>query len=336
MMLKRPVPEKEPLKELLKKHTLETLKQFTKGASKVEISWLPENSELRPVNPPVDPPQVSHSPSASTTTIKSPSPSSSSSSKNSTSSTSKNSTSSTSKKSSSSTSKNSSSSKMMLGIRRPGTPVLHSKSNLSKITYKDFTDSKSIEVSGPKPYFLLQASGDLQLKANRVKFDGFRILLQSESTEFVPRYDVVVQKEGLFVAVEIPGLWMNENGQLEDASIKEEIIFVDGMDGKGSNLQLSGEKCRIFVAYEKDEKDAGQWKRQKLKDEKEIIEKVVETIPQGGINQGRQFGPFTIVIPLPQNIEDNLDKADIVVTNGLYLCFLPNKVTKQVAKRNKI
>jgi len=187
------------------------------------------------------------------------------------------------------------------------------ESGIEEVKYSEWI--KAPKIIDPKLacHFKLIADGDVSLKADKVNFDGFRILLIRKENQFdPPKHDVLRLDNGMCVLVDLPGFGV-EGG---DPGKFESKIKLNPL----RELVIKGERELFYVDYE----DTSFSKPSITKYFPETVK--LPRLPSNQVNVERPSGPFQITIPLPGDIEDDMKKIKSVLKNGVLMIWLPKKV----------
>jgi len=175
-----------------------------------------------------------------------------------------------------------------------------------EILFEEWINSEALEKVGTETgQFKLIAQGNFELKASKLKFEGFSILL-SPAAEFCPNYDVIRDDYGLQVIVDLPGI--NQKFPASGYPIEVNI----SIEEKASLLHIKGK--RSLYKYVKQTLNY------------ELYDKFEE--PHKYARQDlnfRQSSSFNISIQIPQDISDNNKESQSFIQKGVLFVILPKK-----------
>jgi len=172
-----------------------------------------------------------------------------------------------------------------------------------EINFEEWLGCTAVFVPPQETKHLLQIGGDLSLKADKVDFDGFRILLTRNTEEFAPKYDILELKNGLEVVVDLPQLGVKE--------VKTKISYEVGK----SVLSISGKRELFFYDWSG---SSGPIKVPYSPDNCKII-------PSLELKRARQQSEFQFDIVLPQTVSDVIKYAKKHTESGVFAIYLENK-----------
>jgi len=149
----------------------------------------------------------------------------------------------------------------------------------------------------------------LQLKADYVVFDGFRIMLTRHDDEYLPRYDVIEDNEHVQVVVDIPGLCLEE-----DDYTGGNFSFKATRD-KHSTLVISGKRQLQHMKLNNNQQEFLPYKQRG--GNTTVIKRLDALF--------RQQSEFSFEIPLPQTLHDDEDQMRMFLDNGVAYILIPKK-----------
>jgi len=164
--------------------------------------------------------------------------------------------------------------------------------------------------------------GDHSLNSDQISFDGFRIVLKRISNEyFTPNYDVSLQNGGMLVAVEVPGLILNDSQQVENGNFSLDLEY----SNQGAVLRIHGDKPPYYIIFEDE-----YVRRKTYLDNKQDVDSL-QILSQYNLKD-RLTGAFDLIIPIPINVSDDTNQFQTYLIDGVYWIFLPYKKKEQNMK----
>jgi len=120
-------------------------------------------------------------------------------------------------------------------------PIATQQSDISLTEWKKSQEIKEFQFVGD---FKITATGDLNLKHDKVEYDGFRMLLtQSEPGNFNPKYDFIKLEYGIELVMDVPGIYTSKSsGDMMGGSISANL--------DKTVLRITGERKILYRDYD--------------------------------------------------------------------------------------